>query len=70
MWAASTQSRFYDELTGFELDAVLVRLAREEEMQYLVNALKIWDLVDRDFAVSQMGGKRPIPVRWWTSTKA
>eukprot|EP00974_Lingulodinium_polyedra_P020993 2028380-Lingulodinium_polyedra.AAC.1 len=64
MWAPSAQSEFYDDLTGFSLEGDLVRLAREEEMDYLVRQLDIWELVDWDFAVERMGGKAPIPVRW------
>ena len=65
-WAPSAQTEFFDDLTGFALEPPLVRLARIEEMNYLIVDLDIWEIVDRDFALERMNGVKPIPVRWWT----
>ena len=33
-------------------------------MEYIITSLDIWDVVDRDFALERMNGRKPIPVRW------
>ena len=64
IWKESSRTEFFDDLTGFPLDAEGVRSARTSEMDYVVNQLKIWDIVDRGYALERMEGKAPIPVRW------
>jgi len=64
IWKESSRTEFFDDLTGFPLEATGVRTARVSEMDYVVNKLKIWDVVDRAYALDRMHGKAPIPVRW------
>ena len=52
-WAPSAQTEFFDDLTGFALEPPLVRLARIEEMNYLIMDLDVWEIVDRDFALER-----------------
>ena len=63
-WAPTAQTEFFDELTGFALEPPLVRLARIEEMNFLIMDLDVWEIVDRDFALERMRGMKPIPLRW------
>ena len=63
-WAPTAQTEFFDDLTGFALEPLLVRLARIEEMNYLILDLDVWEIVDRDFALERMNGMKPIPLRW------
>ena len=60
----TAQTEFFDDLTGFALEPPLVRLARIEEMNYLIMDLNVWEIVDRDFALERMNGRKPIPLRW------
>ena len=62
-WAPTAQTEFFDDLTGFALEPPLVRLARIEEMNYLIMDLDVWEIVDRDFALERMNGMKPIPWR-------
>ena len=63
-WDPTAQTEFFDDFTGFALEPPLVRLARIEEMNYLVMDLNVWEIVDRDFALERMNGMKPIPLRW------
>ena len=63
-WAPTAQTEFFDDLTGFALEPPLVRLARIEEINYLIMDLDVWEIVDRDFALERMNGMKPIPLRW------
>ena len=59
-WAPTAQTEFFDDLTGFALEPPLVRLARIEEMNYLIMDLDVWEIVDRDFALERMNGVKPL----------
>ena len=63
-WAPTAQTEFFDDLTCFALEPPLVRLARIEEVNYLIMDLDVWEIVDRDFALERMNGVKPIPLRW------
>jgi len=58
----STKSVFYDNVTGFELDADLVKAARRKEMEFLLQ-LGVWAIVDVNEAWS-VTGRPPITVSW------
>ena len=60
--APTAQTEFVDDLTA--LEPPLVRLARIEEMNYLIMDLDVWEIVDRDLALERMSGMKPIPLRW------
>ena len=57
-WAQSIQTEFYNDLTGFDLDADVVCRAREKEMKYLVGSLKICSLPSRAVALTDIDGWR------------
>ena len=63
-WVKSSRMEFFDDLTGFPLNADHVRRARDEEMKYLVGSLNVWSLASPPVALADMGGVKPIPVRW------
>ena len=58
----SAQDVFYDNLTGFELDPKLVREARRQEMEYLLE-LGVWRVCDVAEAWS-VCGRPPVSVSW------
>ena len=60
----SWDPKYFDDITGFPLDPVLVKQARDEEIRYLTEALKVWEIVDRDAGLALMHGVKAIPVRW------
>jgi hypothetical protein len=66
-WQDSTQLRFYDDRTGFELDADLVRQARRIEMDFM-GKLRVWDIVTIATCQEQTG-RGPIGTRWVDTDK-
>ena len=53
---------FWDAITGKQLDAKLVKLARAEEVQYY-RSMTVYTKVDRSMAFTKTG-RAPIKVRW------
>ena len=64
----SSGVRFYDDLTGKQLDSERVMRAREEEIGYY-KKMRVYDKMDREEAVRKYGVK-PIQVRWVDVDKA
>ena len=64
----SSGARFYDNLTGKQLDPKLVQAAREEEIMYY-KGMKVYVKMNREEAVEKYGVK-PIQVRWVDTDKA
>ena len=60
-WAKSRRTEQNDRLTGFPLDADMVRRARGEEMKYLVDTLNVWSLASRAVAFGGHGRCQPDP---------
>ena len=61
-WGPTVGERFFDNVTGFELDKDLVRKARIEEMEFMIK-LKVWRIVDIN-ECHAVTGHPPITVSW------
>ena len=61
------EEKFYDAITGEELNPILVRRARQEEIEYY-RLMKVYTKVPRRLAWDR-SGKAPIKVRWSTLIK-
>ncbi len=61
-WAATAGHRFWDDVTGYELPVEPVRVAHEDEMDYMAR-LKVYgySTVDESFRVT---GAKPLGTRW------
>ena len=61
--ATLAKPEYYGDLTGFPLDPQLGRKARAEEIEYCVDKLKVWEVVDRTLVWSRLNSA-PNRGRW------
>ena len=54
--------RYFDDITGQELDPLLVEAARRRELEYF-ESKEVWEITSMKHAIQQ-GGRKPISVRW------
>ena len=66
-WCDQHGKRFFDEITGAELDPEGVRAARRDEMDFMAR-LKVWDAVDVAICWAETG-RPPIGTRWVDGNK-